>query len=221
MATYNVSTLMQDIRIALDENDASTPLITEGNIDAITLNDIIHSKIEDAAAVVCKQAPLSMTDGGTTAFAATQSNKLSEGLGGNITVPDGEFILPADYLRLVYIKMSTWKRPVVEPITPVDPLYAQMASEVTGVTGNVNRPVAAIVNKPDGLNMELYPSTGNLSGCYLARPAITSAQSTETIALPPKLKPAIVQYTAALTCMALGMADKAKIYIEYVKSLLQ
>lgn len=206
MITYNVSELMQDIRIALDENDNSTALIQQQDTDAIAINEIIHSKIEDAAAIICKQAPLSMTDGGKV-------------LSGSIA--NGALALPSDFLRLAYIKLSTWKRPVVVPITPVDPLYTQMASEYEGVTGNIYKPVAVMVAKPTGLVLELYPSNGTMTASYIPKPAITTSDNLETIALPPKLKPAIVQYSAALTCMALGNPDKAKIYIEYAKALLQ
>ena len=49
---YSVSELKKDIRIVLDQNMTSEQLFESGDIDTLSLEEIIESKIVDAARLV-------------------------------------------------------------------------------------------------------------------------------------------------------------------------
>lgn len=49
---YEVSELKREIRIALDQNMTSSQLLATGDIDTLSLEEIIESKIVDAARIV-------------------------------------------------------------------------------------------------------------------------------------------------------------------------
>ena len=116
---YNVAELKQDIRIVLDQNNTSAQLISTEDIDTLTLEEIIESKIVDAARIVQRDAPSHLLDGGTVFPSASQVVSWDSQAGyGPGSVP-----LPEDFLRLVCFKMSDWDHPVYTPIYEDDPLY--------------------------------------------------------------------------------------------------
>ena len=55
---------MEEIRVILDQNKVSTQLLDAGDIDTLTLDEIIRSKIVDATRVVVLNAPNHLLDGG-------------------------------------------------------------------------------------------------------------------------------------------------------------
>ena len=59
---YEVSELKREIRIALDQNMTSSQLLATGDIDTLSLEEIIESKIVDAARIVENQAPSYLLD---------------------------------------------------------------------------------------------------------------------------------------------------------------
>ena len=54
----NVSDLQQQVRVVLNQNHTSTALTTLGDVDTLTLNELIESKLVDAAELVETNAPL-------------------------------------------------------------------------------------------------------------------------------------------------------------------
>ena len=57
MAAYKVDELIKEIKVALDENVSSEALISLGDTDTLTLEEIRKSKIEPAARVIETNAP--------------------------------------------------------------------------------------------------------------------------------------------------------------------
>lgn len=60
---YLLDNLKKSIRIALDQNNSSDLLVGIGDIDTLTLEEIIASKIVDAVRIVTADAPSYLLDG--------------------------------------------------------------------------------------------------------------------------------------------------------------
>lgn len=137
------STIISDVRVAMDENTAVTAF-TDGDgtaidTDTLEMEEIIKSKIADGVNAVRKAAPLSMLD----------LTRKASGEDWPVTWIDGdkcigEVELPDDYLRLVMFKMSDWAHAATTPIAADTALYHQQFSEWKGVRGNPSRPNIAI-----------------------------------------------------------------------------
>lgn len=137
------STIISDVRVAMDENTAVTAF-TDGDgtaidTDTLEMEEIIKSKIADGVNAVRKAAPLSMLD----------LTRKASGDDWPVTWIDedkciGEVELPDDYLRLVMFKMSDWAHAATTPIAADTALYHQQFSEWKGVRGNPSRPNIAI-----------------------------------------------------------------------------
>jgi hypothetical protein len=212
---FNVDDLKREIRIALDQNMNSTPLLDVGDIDTLSLDDIIESKIEDAARLVMRDAPLHLLDGGK-AFGESISWFSREGVGG------GYIALPSDFLRLVSFQMSDWSYPVNVAITEDHPLYPLQSSRYAGIKGNPQRPVAALSSQPIGLVLEFYSCEAG-EGVYVKRatylpiPKINGGQ----IIFSEKLKSSVVYYAAYLTALSIGNGDLATVLLNTSKELMQ
>ena len=94
----------------------SSQLIDTGDIDTLSMNDIIGSKIDDAARYVLLNAPLHLLDVGSN-FGDTLYWEKTAGIG------SGYVLLPNDYLRLLVFQMTDWERPVYAVTTPAAPAY--------------------------------------------------------------------------------------------------
>lgn len=212
---FLVDNLKREIRIALDQNMNSTPLLDVGDIDTLSLDDIIESKIEDAARLVMRDAPLHLLDGGK-AFGESIHWFSREGVGG------GYIALPSDFLRLVSFQMSDWSYPVNIAITEDHPLYPLQSSRYAGIKGNPQRPVVALSSQPIGLVLEFYSCEAG-EGVYVKRatylpiPKINGGQ----IIFSEKLKSSVVYYAAYLTALSIGNGDLATVLLNTSKELMQ
>lgn len=212
---FYVDDLKREIRIALDQNMNSTPLLDVGDIDTLSLDDIIESKIEDAARLVMRDAPLHLLDGGK-AFGESIKWFSREGVGG------GYIALPSDFLRLVSFQMSDWSYPVNVAITEDHPLYPLQSSRYAGIKGNPQRPVVALSSQPIGLVLEFYSCEAG-EGVYVKRatylpiPKLNGGQ----IIFSEKLKSSVVYYAAYLTALSIGNGDLATVLLNTSKELMQ
>ena len=212
---FSVADIKRDIRIALDQNMSSTPLLNTGDVDTLALDDIIESKIEDAARVVTRDAPIYLLDGGES-FGDNIEWFTREGIGGGIIV------LPSDFLRLVSFQMSDWSMAVTAAITEDDPLYALQSSRYAGIKGNPQKPVVAIATRPIGLVLEFYSCTAG-AGTYIKRATYMPMPKIvgDNISISEKVKPAVVHYAAYLVASSIGQADLAATLLNISKDLLQ
>lgn len=143
---YKLQRIARDVRVAIDENKTSEQLIADEDIDTLSLEDIVRSKIVEAVRRVVTEAPTHLLDGGEpfgdAIFWRSQCS--------------GWTLLPEDFMRLVIFKMSDWERPVYEPITAADPQYQLQFSRYKGLRGNPQKPVVAIVSRAEGRALELF-----------------------------------------------------------------
>lgn len=203
---YQVSELTKEIRVAIDSNRDSGQLTGIGDIDTLALDEIIGSKIAEAARIVVLNAPSYLLDGGESLEATVSWNGTS-----------GRMTLPADFLRLVVFRMSDWSRAVTVPISETDPLYARQSSRWAGVRGNPQKPVVAIVPDKDGLVLEFYSSNdGEVEqATYIAVPKVKDGK----IMLSEKLHAATVYYAAYLTAISTGESALAEALIGVANEL--
>lgn len=143
---YNLADIVGDIKVALDLNMDSTPLADLGDVDTLSLDDIIESKVVDAVRTVESTAPTHLLDngkdiGGTVVWNSDKSS--------------GYIMLPDDFMRLVSFKMSDWHRALFAAITPESPEYALQYSPFPGLRGNPQKPVCALVMHSKGTALSI------------------------------------------------------------------
>lgn len=199
MSTYAVSELVKEVKVLLDRNQESAGLLTPTDSDTLSQGELIQSKIVDAARIILKDAPASMLDGKTfdglnTAWAETNGAYV------------GTVYLPSDMIRLLNVKASDWNRSA-EIITEEDDAYKIQCSRF-GVSGNPERPIAALIHNSGNRYLELFTSKSNtatVSLTYVGMPFISEGN----IDLPETLKDSIVYMAGYLTCISLGDTDTA------------
>lgn len=221
---YTVAEIKHQVRVALDQNNSSTPLLNSGDIDTLTLDEIIESKIETAARIVTRDAAHYLLDGGK-AFGESVGWNVREGYG------SGYILLPTDFLRLVSFQMSDWSYPVTTAITEDDPLYSLQQSRYGGVRGNPQKPIVALSQQPIGLVLEFYSCTAGEGtsvkrATYMPIPKIeyktTDANDNEKeIEISEKLLPATIYYIAYLVALNIADVNMATTLLNTSKDLMQ
>lgn len=211
---YDVSDLMRDVRVALDMNNSSEQLVLTGDVDTLTLDEVIKEKLPLAARIVESEAPHHLLDNGK-AFADTI------GWRGEIGKGSGIVKLPDDFLRLVSFQMSDWSYPVTVAITEESPLYAQQHSRYAGLRGTPQKPIVAITQHPTGLHLEFFSCKVGESvtlnrARYIAMPKINNG----SIELCEKLRDAIVHYTAYMVALTVGEPERAKLLLDMSSTLM-
>jgi len=212
---YLVADIQRDVRIALDYNPTSEALLETEDIDTLTLEEVIASKVEDAARLVTLAAPQHLLEGGEP-FGDSVSWDSEPGYG------PGRIALPDDFLRLVSFKMSDWDMAVTSAITEDDAAYPMQRSRYPGLRGNPQKPVVAIVTQPIGQVLEFFSCTAGPDvyvkrARYIPIPKIVGGY----IPLSPKLRPAVVYYTAYLVAQATQQADLAATLLSTANDLMK
>lgn len=211
-----VKDIARAVRIAIDHNPQNDALIDVGDIDTLSLDDIVRSKIVDAIKSVEKAAPVYLLDTGVP-FGDNIAWMEEKGKG------PGKILLPDDFMRIISFKMSDWAMPVFEAITPDDATYKLQSSRFKGIRGNVQKPVCAIVPYPAGLFLEFYSCSGgedvNISMAqYLPEPAIDEDDCVE---ICEKCYSAVIYYCAGLVCTAYLSAEQGEQLFKISNDLLK
>lgn len=209
---FQISDIARDVRVAIDENDSSAALVGENDIDTLSLNDIVRSKICEAVRRVETAAPVHLLEEGhnldCSIFWADKGS--------------GMVLLPYDFMRLIMFKMSDWERAVYEAITVADPQYQLQRSRYKGIRGNPQKPVCAIANHPVGKVLEFYSSVSNSAlieqASYLPYPSIDEDGG---IDICERCYEAVVYMTASLVLATYGETEKAKAMTELSNTILQ
>lgn len=209
---YNAADILRDVRVAIDRNMTCEQLITSGDIETLSLDDIIRSKIVDAVRRVEMAAPARFLEEGHDFGDAVYWGSMESGW----------VLLPDDFMRLIAFRMSDWERTVYEAIGPDDPQYARQSSRYKGIRGNAQKPVCAIVNRPEGKALEFYSCKSEdayvVRASYVPYPRIDACDG---IDISERCYTAVVYMTAALALTTYGDTDKATALAELAKSALQ
>lgn len=216
MNVVNGTDLIHDIRVAIDENRDTNAESLINDIDTLSLDEIIKSKIEDAAISVILAAPFDKL--GDLSEAMTTED---------LSISDSErhkaiMSLPNDFARLVRFKMSSWPIALFQALPPLPPQYDKANSKFN-IYGTCERPVLFIVPKEDGLKLEIFCAASDsdtIEECsYIKKPSI-QGNDAWTIKLGERLYRPTVYYAAYLTALAIKDADAATALQGIAKELL-
>lgn|GEM_PF-322530 len=245
---YNISDLKVDIRKALDENHVSTQLITDEDIDTLTVEEIIESRIPIAARIIIQLAPMRMLGSGKAFFTPPSPPDTAGDTitwYGTGTCVGGSVRLPNDFLRFMSYKMSDWDHAAYTHITEIDPQYQVQFSPFAGLRGNQHQPVVAITGDDEGLRLEFFSSRHTTTtndqqqvvddsatvdmARYMPLPVIRTevtgtAPNTTTeyvIDIPQLLHDPVVYYAAYLTALTLAQSEAASHLLATAQQMLE
>lgn len=211
MAVYILDDIAKDVRIALDQNMISDALTELGDVDTLSIDEIIRSKVCEAVKRVHSDAPAHLLDGG-------------HNFGDAIYWMDmecGWVLLPEDFMRFVVFEMDDWERPVFTCINTDDKEYALQRSRFKGIRGTCQRPVCAISIRPEGRVLEFYScrSTDALvsRAVYLPYPKVDCDGGIE---ICERCYNAVIYTIASLVLTTFGDMEKSSSFAELAKSVL-
>ncbi len=211
MTVHYLDDIASAVRIILDQNMVSQPLALEGDVDTLSLDEIIKSKVCEAVKRVHSEAPVYLLDGGHDFGDAIYWKEQCSGW----------VLLPEDFMRFVVFEMDDWERPVYFPISMDDAEYALQSSRFKGLRGNSQKPVCAIGIRPEGRVLEFYSCKSTDArvrrAVYLPYPRVDGFDG---IAVCDRCYDGILYMTAALTAMSFGDSDKGNVLLELSKSVL-
>ena len=209
---YKLADIAREVRIAIDQNMTSEQLIATEDIETLSLEEIIRSKIVEAVRRVETSAPVHFLEEGHDFGDAVYWADLESGW----------VLLPDDFMRLIAFRMSDWERTVYAAISVDDPLYAKQSSRYKGIRGNTQKPVCAIVNRAEGKALQFYSCNSEEAyvsrASYLPYPHI---DEDDGIDISEKCFTAVIYTVAALVLTTYGEAEKASALTELAKSILQ
>lgn len=209
---YKLTEIARDVRIAIDQNMTSEQLIATDDIETLSLEDIIRSKIVEAVRRVETAAPVHFLEEGHDFGDAVYWGDLESGW----------VLLPDDFMRLIAFRMSDWERTVYAAISVDNPLYTKQSSRYKGIRGNVQKPVCAVVNRAEGKALEFYSC--NSEDAYVSRASYLPyphIDEDDGIDISERCYTAVVYTVAALVLTTYGEADKASALTELAKSIFQ
>lgn len=211
MKVYLLDEIAKDVRIAIDQNMQSETLVDFGDVDTLSLNDIIKSKIVDAVKRIHSTAPSYLLDGGHNFGDAIYWKELESGW----------CLLPEDFMRLVVFQMDDWERAVYHAISEDDEEYQKQSSRFKGVRGTPQKPVCAIAIRPEGRVLEFYSCKNTDAmvsrAVYLPYPKVDKDNG---IQICERCYQAVVYTIASLVLITYGSADQSKALLELAKSTL-
>lgn len=195
---YQRDRIVRDVRIAMDENREDNILEGFGDVEALAFDELIESKIEEAAIRVLSDAPLAALGAGKK-FDGSVYHDSSHN-------PRCWVMLPEDYLRLITIKVDEWEREISLAMPIEVAMLTGYASANPVLRGTRVKPKAVEVNKEIGRVMELYPcySYSEVTASrYLPYPKFDRDGGIE---IPERCYKDVVNATAMLAKVALGDA---------------
>jgi hypothetical protein len=203
---------MQDVRICIDQNMTSDALVESGDIDTLSLDEIIKSKILEAILRVHRDAPNYLLEGGHNFGDAVYWRELESGW----------VILPQDFLRLVVFEMDDWEQAVYQAISTDDPEYEKQRSRFKGIRGTAQRPVCAIAIRPEGRVLEFYSCKSKNAqvsrAMYIPYPKIDEDNGVD---ICERCYNAVVYTAAGLTLLTCGETEKGNSVSELAQTFLK
>ena len=148
---YTVERLCADVMERLGET-ARPPLAPEGS-DVPSPEDIVAMKVRshlsEAGGKLISDAPAELLEGGAVISGLPAMRLMPCGLYG------AEVRLPVGFLRLVSVRMSGWRRSVVEAVAAESPEWGRQWSAEAGIAGCPEAPMAYLYSDADGLLLRL------------------------------------------------------------------
>lgn len=143
---YKKERIVADVCRLMNANWQSEPVPGLGESPQLRLDEIIEQLMPEAAKDATLEAPLCDLEQGHTFGDAVHWGHHC----------DGWVLLPDDFLRLVCFKMSDWSVAAYHAISADDPLYYLQYSPFESLKGCPQKPVCALVNRPEGQVLEFF-----------------------------------------------------------------
>ena len=200
-----VGEIIKAVRWCYDEEQMnSSDLAKASSNDNALMDNIIKSKIGDAVRWICLYCPAEILGG-------TDNPPLTTGIMTDATLTptaisgtDGGVVtMPADFIKLVRIRVTGWHRAVKEPLSEDSDEYLQLYDE-NGAKATLDRPQAAYVEKATK-QIEVWPTGASADVTYISEPSSNVSAATDDstpVALPPRAKTAFIYYLAFLVLSA-------------------
>lgn len=209
---FKIPDILREVRVSLDENGVSDELLMTGDVETLSLDDIIRQKVPEAVRLVHTAAPTYLLESGHNFGDAVYWGDLESGW----------VLLPDDFMRLLMFRMSDWERAVYTAISTEDEEYERQRSRFKGIRGTSQKPVCAIALRPEGKVLEFYSCKSEeaevAQATYLPYPKVDEFDG---IDISERCYRAVVYMAAALTLQTYGEAEKASAMTELSKSFLQ
>lgn len=209
---FKIPDILREVRVSLDENGVSDELLMTGDVETLSLDDIIRQKVPEAVRLVHTAAPTYLLESGHNFGEAVYWGDLESGW----------VLLPDDFMRLLMFRMSDWERAVYTAISTEDEEYERQRSRFKGIRGTSQKPVCAIALRPEGKVLEFYSCKSEeaevAQATYLPYPKVDEFDG---IDISERCYRAVVYMAAALTLQTYGEAEKASAMTELSKSFLQ
>ena len=150
---WKTKDIVTEVKIILDENDSSEPLLMSGDIKQLKTDELIEHLIGTAIDRIVAQAPLSMLV--NMAVDANPSD-----LNWDKTDPYCvKSVMPTNMARLMYVRLKSWQRGVVDIINDTDDKYLEYRSDFAGIRPDTLDPGVALRPGFGGnVEIECYPS---------------------------------------------------------------
>lgn len=197
---FQLDKILQDVRICIDENADTESLLGDGDVDTLSLEDIIRSKVLQAVEQVHKVAPYHLIEQGHNFGDAVYWRDMESGY----------VLLPDDFMRLVVFEMDDWERPVFDAIGTDHPLYARQRSRIKALRGTAQRPVCALSVRGEGRVLEFYSCKSTEAqvsrAVYIPYPSIDSEGGVD---ISERCYNAVIYTIAGLVLLSYGEAERA------------
>lgn len=211
MNVYQLDRIVRDVRIALDQNMSGDALSELGDVDTLSVDEVIRSKVAESVKRVHSQAPAYLLDGGYNFGDAVYWGDQCSGW----------VLLPDDFMRFVMFKMDDWSRTLFSAISSDDADYDLQSSRFKGIRGTAQKPVCVISVRPEGRVLEFYSCKSENAlvskAVYLPYPQIDEDDGIEICG---RCYDAVVYTAAALSLATFGDSDKSNNMTELAKSVL-
>ncbi len=208
---FQIDKIKQDVLVCIDQNTDSGALIESGDIDTLTLDEIVKSKILEAVHRVHRDAPNYLLEGGHNFGDTVYWRELESGW----------VLLPDDFLRLVVFEMDDWEQAVYQAISTDDPEYEKQRSRFKGIRGTAHRPVCAIGIRPEGRVLEFYSCKSTDAkvsrAIYIPYPKIDEYGGVD---ISERCYNAVIYTAAGLTLLTCGETEKGKSVFELAQTFL-
>lgn len=209
---YKLTDIVRDVRVAIDQNMTSAPLLATDDVETLALDTLIRSKVVEGVRRVESTAPVQFLEEGHDFIDTVYWMEYESGW----------LLLPDDFLRLIAFRMSDWEQTVFAAISPDDPQYAKQSSRFKGIRGNAQKPVCAVVNRAEGKVLEFYSCKS--CDAYVARASYVPYPHIDDdggVDISERCYQAVVYTIAALVVSTYGENEKAQTLTELAKSIFQ
>lgn len=209
---YQREAISGDVRVVLDRNNVSGNLFRVGDIDTLSIDEIIVSKIAESVRSVELLAPLHLLDSGENLDGVVYWDGMNSGY----------CLLPDDFMRLLVFEMSDWERAVYTVYSDRDAVAKLQSSRFKGLRGTSEKPVCVLRMLPEGKALYFYSCKSDKAwvkqGIYLSYPSFDEDGG---IKISERCYESILYMIGSKVCQTVGELEKSKLMLELSKTMLR